>query len=116
MILKFIIKPIREEKGIVVTDAINMKALTNNYTEQEIYELGIKAGVDMFIMPSDISKAIDSIEALVNDGSIEEELINKAVIRILKVKEKYLTNFQTLNKSYLGSNSHLKVLEDYNLK
>ena len=33
-----------------------------------------------------------------------------------KVKEKYLTNFQSLNKSYLGSNSHLKVLEDYNLK
>ena len=116
---KIITDLLRDElgyEGIVVTDAINMKALTNNYTEQEIYELGIKAGVDMFIMPSDISKAIDSIEALVNDGSIEEELINKAVIRILKVKEKYLTNFQTLNKSYLGSNSHLKVLEDYNLK
>ena len=102
--------------GIVVTDAINMKALTNNYTEQEIYELGIKAGVDMFIMPNDLAKAIDIVEALVNDGSIEEELINKAVIRILKVKEKYLTNFQSLNKGYLGSNSHLKVLEDYNLK
>lgn len=102
--------------GIVVTDAINMKALTNNYTEPEIYELGIKAGVDMFIMPNDLAKAIDIVESLVNDGSIEEELINKAVIRILKVKEKYLTNFQSLNKSYLGSNSHLKVLEDYNLK
>ena len=102
--------------GIVVTDAINMKALTNNYTEPEIYELGIKAGVDMFIMPNDLAKAIDIVESLVNDGSIEEELINKAVTRILKVKEKYLINFQALNKNYLGNSSHLKVLEDYNLK
>lgn len=116
---KIITDLLRDElgyEGIVVTDAINMKALTNNYTEQEIYELGIKAGVDMFIMPSDLSTAIDIIESLVKDSSISEELINKAVIRILKVKEKYLTNFQSLNKSYLGSNSHLKVLEDYNLK
>mgnify|MGYP001028164917 CR=1 FL=1 len=76
-------------KNLVITDALNMKAITDNYTEKEIYELAINAGVDILLMPSDPIKAVSIIKELINEGKVKEEKINNSVRKILELKERY---------------------------
>ena len=101
--------------GLVTTDAINMGALTKNYSDEEIFELGIKAGVDQFLMPKSSKEARDIIEGLVKEGKIKEKRIDQSVERILKLKRKYLKDYKTLPKEYLNHPSHQELLSKYNL-
>lgn len=76
-------------QGIVITDALNMKAITDNYTDKEIYKLAINAGVDILLMPNNPIEAINLIKELINENEITEEQINSSVEKILKLKAKY---------------------------
>ena len=96
--------------GVVIIDAINMDALRDNYSEKEIFELGINASIDIFLMPDDSKIAIDYIEELLESGKITEEQIDNSVRRILKLKRKYLNNFTSLEEEYFGNEEHEKVV------
>lgn len=76
-------------QGLVITDALNMKALTNYYTEQQIYEMAINAGVDILLMPNHPEQAIEYIKKSIQNGTIKEEQINESITKILKLKAKY---------------------------
>lgn len=81
-------------KNLVVTDALNMKAITDNYTDKEIYELAINAGVDILLMPNNQIDAIKTIRELLNEGKITEKQIDIAVTKILNLKAKmHIINF-----------------------
>ena len=74
--------------GVVITDAMNMKSITKFYDADEAAKLAFQAGNDMILMPDDFSLAVEGILDAVNSGDIEEEEIDQAVLRILKVKIK----------------------------
>ncbi len=76
-------------QNLVITDALNMKALTKYYSEKETYELAINAGVDILLMPNDPIKAIEDIKASINEGTISMDSINNSVLKILSLKKKY---------------------------
>lgn len=76
-------------QNIVITDALNMKAITDNYTDKEIYNLAINAGVDILLMPNNPTTAINIIKTLIEENSITEDQINNSVKKILSLKEKY---------------------------
>lgn len=78
-----------EFKNIVITDALNMKAITDNYSEKEIIEKAINAGVDILLMPEDPLNVITIIKESLNNGTITEEQINNSVTKILTLKYKY---------------------------
>ena len=110
---KVITKLLKEElkfNGLVVTDALNMGALTKNYSTEEIYSKSINAGVDLLLMPGSSKKAIDTIENLVKNGKIEEEKINQSVKKILELKYKRLLKFKYLDSSYLNSLEHKEII------
>lgn len=92
-------------KGLVITDALNMGALTKKYTDEEIYTKTINAGVDLLLMPNGSKKAIEYIKK-----NISEERINKSVEKILKFKYTYLKDYKTLDKSYLNSKEHQDII------
>ena len=48
--------------GLVVTDALNMGALTKNYTQEEIIINAIKAGVDLLLMPGSSKATISTVK------------------------------------------------------
>lgn len=73
-------------KGIVITDAMNKKAITANYDSAEAAVTAIAAGADMILMPADFEAAYKGVVAAVKNGSLTEEQINSAVVRIVKVK------------------------------
>lgn len=82
--------------GVVVTDDMQMKALTDNYGFEEAVVLGIKAGIDLFIVSTsaagksdDITlRAINAIVKAVKSGEITEERLNESVKRIENLRKK----------------------------
>lgn len=98
--------------GLVITDALNMGALTNYYSQEEIYVKAIEAGVDLLLMPSSSRKALATIKEAVEEGIITEEQINESVRKILTLKYKYIEEDYNnyLPESTLNSNEHQEIL------
>lgn len=98
--------------GLVITDALNMGALTNYYSQEEIYVKAIEAGVDILLMPSSSRKALATIKEAVANGTITEEQINESVRKILTLKYKYIVDDYNnyLPESTLNSNEHQEIL------
>ncbi len=74
-------------KGLIFTDAMNMKAVSEFNEPGEMEVLAVQAGVDIIVMPPDIPKAIQSIRREVRKGTISEEEINRRCRKILAAKK-----------------------------
>jgi beta-N-acetylhexosaminidase len=75
-------------KGLVVTDALNMKGIKKYFTPQQVAVMCVTAGIDLILMPADEEASIDAIEKAVKYGLITEARINASVDKILRAKEK----------------------------
>ena len=83
--------------GLIVTDALDMKAITDNFSVEDTIKLAINAGADLLILPAvkdtNLFKLtetyVDTAVALVESGEIDEARINESVLRILKLKAGY---------------------------
>ena len=73
-------------QGVIITDALNMGAITEYYTTEEAAVQAIIAGADMLLMPDDFQTAYNAVLAAVQDGTISEERINESLERIYRVK------------------------------
>ena len=72
--------------GLVITDALNMGAVSNWYTSAEAAVMAVQAGVDLLLMPSDFQAAYQAVLAACESGEIPQERIDASVTRILRVK------------------------------
>ncbi len=87
-------------EGVVITDAIEMGALTDHFDRQDAAIMAINAGADILLCALDLNdseevntfpKEEDFFKGLVdsaNQGKIDEDRINESVLRILKLKLK----------------------------
>lgn len=75
--------------GIIITDALDMSAITDQYTNGEAAVAAISAGCDMLLGISNISSAVSSVTDAVENGTIAESQIDKSVERILAAKLRY---------------------------
>lgn len=73
-------------EGIIVTDALNMGAITQKYDSAQASVMALDAGVDMLLMPQDFKQAVQGILKAVKEGEISEERIDEALRRIIKAK------------------------------
>lgn len=74
--------------GLVVTDALNMRGVTNHFSAGEIAVRAIDAGADMLLMSTDVFAARDAVLEAVDEGRLTEAQIDEAVGRILRTKER----------------------------
>lgn len=74
-------------QNIIVTDGMEMGAITQQYTSAEAAVGSIQAGVDIVLGPRYFTEAFDAVMAAVNHGTISEERINQSVRRILKLRK-----------------------------
>lgn len=72
--------------GVIITDAMNMKAISEYYGSGQAAVMALKAGCDMILMPEDFQEAYEAVLAAVQDGTISEERINDALRRIYRIK------------------------------
>ena len=75
-------------QGLVITDALDMGALTRLYSTnigQEAVD-AFKAGNDMLLIPPDLDAAVRAMVAAVRSGEISESRLDDSVLKILKTK------------------------------
>lgn len=73
-------------RGVIITDAMNMAAISNYYGADEAAIMALKAGCDMILMPEDFEKAYNGVLEAVRNGTISEERINDSLRRIYRIK------------------------------
>ena len=74
-------------QNIIITDGMEMGAITQQYSSAEAALGSIQAGVDIVLGPKNLVEAFDAVIDAVNKGIISEERINQSVRRILKLKQ-----------------------------
>ena len=74
-------------QNIIITDAMEMGAITQQYTSAEGAVGSLKAGVDIVLGPRYFTEAFDAVMTAVNNGTLSEERINQSVRRILKLRK-----------------------------
>lgn len=81
--------------GVIITDALNMAAIAENFGEVETVKMAFEAGVDIALMPTilrskaDVPKLraiVDGVKEAVENGEISEEKINESATRVVKLK------------------------------
>ena len=81
---------LREElgfTGVVITDSLQMRAMTDVYGAGEIAVGAVLAGVDLLLCPENLEEAVESLTAAVESGEIPESRLDESVLRILTMKE-----------------------------
>ncbi len=73
-------------QGIVITDAMDMKAITDFYEPGEAAVRAILAGADMILMPDDFEAAYNGVLEAVNNGTLSQARIDESLQRIFRVK------------------------------
>lgn len=94
-IIKGILREEMEYDGVVITDAMNMKAISDHFGELESTKMAINAGIDIILMPTILrnNEDVKNLDYIVNgildsikSGEIKEEEITDSVERIVKLK------------------------------
>ena len=73
-------------KGLVFTDAMNMKGVSTYKTAPRVNALALMAGNDILLFPEEISSSIAKIKRYVNRGRISVESINEKCRKMLTAK------------------------------
>ncbi|MHC1707261.1 MAG: glycoside hydrolase family 3 N-terminal domain-containing protein [Bacteroidales bacterium] len=76
--------------GLVFTDALEMRGVTNYFQPGDIEVKAFLAGNDILLMPQDVEKAILKIKQAVDSCWIWPEDIDERCLRVLKYKQKYI--------------------------
>jgi beta-glucosidase-like glycosyl hydrolase/CubicO group peptidase (beta-lactamase class C family) len=74
-------------KGLVFTDALNMKGVSAYHKAGEVEVKAFLAGNDVLLFPLSVPKAVSRIKKELRKGSISKEELDRRVLKILKVKE-----------------------------
>jgi beta-glucosidase-like glycosyl hydrolase/CubicO group peptidase (beta-lactamase class C family) len=73
--------------GLVVTDGLEMKGITDHYSPGEAVVLALKAGADLMLISPDEFTAIEGVKDAVEIGRISEERIDQSVRKLLELKK-----------------------------
>ncbi len=76
-------------QGVVMTDMLNDKKITEKYSEAEAAVAAITAGADILFVPKDYFKAYEGVMQAITDGTISEERIHESLVRIYHLKYKH---------------------------
>ena len=82
---------LREEMGydgVIITDAMNMDAIVENWGSDVAAVLALRAGVDQLLVPEDghMDVMYQSVIDAVRSGELSEERIDRSVARVLELK------------------------------
>ncbi|MBQ7758147.1 glycoside hydrolase family 3 N-terminal domain-containing protein [Anaerotignum sp.] len=72
--------------GIIITDAMNMGAIVDEFGAGQSAVMAVQAGVDIVLMPADLAEAANALTEAIKDGTISEERVNESLNRILSLK------------------------------
>lgn len=83
-------------EGLVMTDDLEMGAVSRHYEIEEALILAFKAGVDCLLLchtPEKIEKGYFTLLNKIKKGAVSEERFKKSLRRVLTLKKDYLQSF-----------------------
>ena len=92
-------------KGLVFTDALNMKSVSKLYNDGELDAMALAAGNDVLLFSEDVPAALRRIQEAVTAGHLQQEDLDLRIKKILRAKywaglSKYKpTNLATMRDS-----------------
>ena len=101
-------------KGIIISDAMDMRGVLDQFGAAEAAKRGIAAGIDVLIQPSDVAQTIDAVVAGVNEGRYTAARLDSSVRRVLETKrrlglaQKKLVDLNAL-RFLVGDSSNVQV-------
>lgn len=75
--------------GVIVTDSLSMRAVTDLYEPGELCVRALEAGADILLMPEDLASSVAAIEKAVASGRLTEARLEESLRRILTLKLRY---------------------------
>ncbi len=76
-------------EGMVITDGLDMKGISSNFSPGRAVVRALQAGADLMLLSPDIGTAVNEVERAVKNGIITEERIEKSVRKLLHWKKKH---------------------------
>jgi beta-N-acetylhexosaminidase len=101
-------------KGIIISDAMDMRGVLDQYGSDEAAKRAISAGIDVLIQPLDVSQTIDAVVAGVREGRYTEARLDSSVRRVVETKrrlglaQRKLVDLNAL-RFLVGDSSNLQI-------
>jgi len=101
-------------KGIIISDAMDMRGVLDTYGSDEAVKRAVAAGIDVLIQPLDVSKTIDAVLAGISEGRYTEARLDSSVRKVLDMKRKLglarskLVDLNAL-RFLVGDSAHVQV-------
>lgn len=73
-------------QGIIISDAMDMRGVLDQYGAVEAVKRAVEAGVDVLLQPLNVTQTIDAVVAGVREGRYTEARLDQSVRRILRTK------------------------------
>lgn len=73
-------------KGVISTDALNMKAIVDHFGPVDTAIRAVNAGTDIVLMPVGLEEVANGLYEAVDNGEITEKRLNQSVERLLTLK------------------------------
>lgn len=91
--------------GLVFTDALNMKGVSEHFDSGELEVKALLAGNDVLLFSGNVGKAIEEIKKAIQRGDISQTEIDNRVRRILQAKQKAgLDQYKPIDTNNLVAN------------
>lgn len=90
---------LREElgyDGVVITDDLEMNAVAEKYTPAQMVELGLRAGVDIFLICHEFQKfrdAHDHLLSLARSNELDRQRVFESANRVMRLKDGLLSSW-----------------------
>ena len=103
-------------QGLVITDCLEMKAVSERYSIEEMVELGLAAGVDMFLISRNESTWKRAWEHMIRLSEQSQDIRNRilsSASRIARCKRQYIPrqSADSTDQSVLGCEAHQSILK-----
>jgi beta-N-acetylhexosaminidase len=106
-------------EGVVFSDDMEMKAISDHCEPGEAAALALRAGVDVMLFCHDLEKAVDAVESLYSEAEREPALraqIHASYQRIGALKQRYLKEFTSVAEDELVGRleklNHRRLIEE----
>ena len=113
-IIQHLIRQALVYEAVVVSDCMEMRAISDHYSAGEAAVLGILAGLDVILMSHTRSRQEEAYQAVVDavhSGRIPLDIIDRANLRIEQLKAQYKINPSAINITTIAHDEHRQIAQ-----
>ena len=103
-------------RGATISDDLEMAAIADNYSMEEVTHLGLEAGLDLFLVCHSLERQVEVLETLMKvaeSGALPKPSWDIPLQRIVQVKRNHFRARKTVNRAHarelIGAREHLRI-------